>query len=134
MKDIYEIELRGRLSGQQKTRLKKLLEMMYRPSEIAEEIGFEKRQFYRVYIPLGLPHEKDENNQIWINGSLFREWALETYKNPSMEKNEAYCLTCKKPIEIRDPEWKEKEGLFYLICSCPICKRKIARITDRKVN
>ena len=131
---MEKIELRGRLSGQQKTRLKKLLNMMYKTSEIAEEIGFEMRQIYRVYIPLGLPHEKDDKNRIWINGSEFREWALETYKKPSVGKNEAYCLTCKKSIEIINPEWKEKEGLFYLLCSCPVCKRKIARITDRKVN
>ena len=128
------MELRGRLSGQQKTRLKKLLNMMYKPSEIADEISFELRQIYRVYIPLGLPHEKDENGRIWINGWQFRDWAINTYKKPVIGNNEAYCLTCKKPIEINNPEWNEKEGLFYLICYCPVCGRKIARIVDRKVN
>lgn len=133
MKQNSEIELRGRLSGQQKTRLINLLNMMYRPSEIAEEIGFEKRQMYKVYIPLGLPHEKDINNRIWINGIIFRDWIKELYKKIPMNKNEAFCVTCRQPVEIINPEWKEKEGLFYLLCDCPECGNKAAKITDRKV-
>ena len=39
MGHLTTIELRGRLSGQEKTRLQNLFDMMYRPSELAEEIG-----------------------------------------------------------------------------------------------
>ena len=128
-----KIELRGRLSGQQKTRLYNLFDMVYRPSELAEEIGFEVRQVYRVYIPLGLPHERDEHNNIWINGLVFKEWILEKYRKTALDKNEAFCLTCKKAVDILDPEEREKDGLYYLICQCPHCGRKLAKIKDRKV-
>jgi DNA-directed RNA polymerase subunit RPC12/RpoP len=125
-------ELRGRLSGRQKTRLQRLLNMMYRPSEIAEEIGFEVRQVYRVYIPLGLPHERDERKNIWINGVVFRDWILETYQKTELEDHQAFCLTCKQPVPIQEPEKHEKEGLIYLTCHCPECGRKIAKILEKE--
>ena len=133
MSNDNKIELRGRLSGRQKTRLQSLLNMMYRPSEIAEEIGFEVRQVYRVYIPLGLPHERDDHNHIWINGIVFRDWIQETYQKTTLEENQAFCLTCKKAVEIHDPVYQKKEGLKYLTCNCPQCERKLSRITDKKV-
>ena len=63
-----EIILKGRLDGNQRNRLVRLLNMLYSPSELANEIGFTKRQVYRVYIPLGCPHEKDSKGRNWING------------------------------------------------------------------
>jgi Zn finger protein HypA/HybF involved in hydrogenase expression len=125
-------ELRGRLSGRQKTRLQRLLNMMYRPSEIAEEIGFEVRQVYRVYIPLGLPHERDGRNHIFINGTVFRDWYLEHYKKIDLEENQVYCLTCKQAVKILDPEFHEKDGLYYLTCHCPECGRKTTKILSKE--
>ena len=76
-----EIVLKGRLDGSQKNRLAKLFDMWYRPSELAKEIGFNVRQVYRAYIPLGLPHDRDDNtDHIFINGLAFRKWYLEVYK------------------------------------------------------
>ena len=49
------------LDGKQRNRLVRLLNMLYKPSELAEEIGFTVRQIYRVYIPAGCPCIKDEN-------------------------------------------------------------------------
>ena len=127
-----EIELRGRLSGKQKTRLQNLFDMMYRPSELANEIGITKRQFYRVYLPLGLPHEKDHRNHVWINGCVFREWVLDYYQEVKLKENEIFCLTCKRSVEIVNPTQYEKSGLIYLICDCPICGRKTSKILERK--
>jgi len=129
---MTKIELRGRLSGQQKTRLQNLFEMMYKPSEIAEEIGFEKRQIYRVYIPLGLPVERDSRNHVWINGMVFKDWILEYYKKVKLKENEVFCLTCKKPVEIIDPIHNEKHSLFYITCDCPHCGRKLSKIITNK--
>ena len=127
------IELKGRLSGRQKTRLQSLLNMMYRPSEIAEEIGFKVRQVYRVYIPLGLPHQRDDHNHIWINGVVFRDWVQDTYQKITLEENQAFCLTCKKAVEIHNPVYHDNEGLKYLTCNCPKCGRKLSKITDKIV-
>jgi hypothetical protein len=126
------ILLKGRLSGQQRTRLIKLLDMMYTPSELAEEIGFSVRQVYRVYIPAGCPYTKDEKRRLWINGKEFREWAKEIYGKREMEHEEAFCLTCKHPIKMVNPVKKEKGGIVYLVCVCPTCGRKIARFIEKK--
>ena len=108
--------------------------MMYKPSEIADQIGFDKRMFYRVYLPLGLPHERDKNNYIWINGKEFKNWIIGFYKKAEIGKDEVFCLTCKKPVEILSPKWKEKNGIYFLNCVCPYCGRKLTKITDRKVQ
>ena len=129
---MAKIELRGRLSGQQKTRLQNLFDMMYKPSELAEEIGFEKRQVYRVYISLCLPVERDSRNHVWINGMVFKDWILEYYKKVKLKENEAFCLTCKKPVEIINPIHNEIHSLFYITCDCPNCRRKLSKIITKK--
>lgn len=126
-----EIILKGRLDGNQRNRLVRLLDMMYSPSELANEIGFDVRQVYRVYIPLGCPHEKDSKGRHWINGILFRKWVGEIYQKRELKINEAFCLTCKKPVRMVDPVRLQEGKLFYYLCKCPDCGRKLARIITR---
>jgi hypothetical protein len=125
------ILLKGRLNGNQRNRLAKLLDMLYTPSELANELGFTTRQIYRVYIPAGLPHERDERNHIWINGKVFREWAKEIYQKKELGLNEAFCLSCRRSVKMIKPERKQDGRLFYYLCTCPICGRKLARIITR---
>jgi uncharacterized protein with PIN domain len=129
--DNSVILLKGRLDGIQKTRLTKLLDMLYLPSEIAEEIGFGKRQFQRVYIPAGCPIERDKKNHIWINGKDFREWVLTIYQKQELKQNEAFCLTCKHPFSMKNPERLQSGNLYYYLVICPKCGRKVARIITR---
>lgn len=131
-----EIVLIGRLNGNQRNRLAKLLNMMYRPSELAEEVGFEVRQVYRVYIPLGLKHERDSRRHIWINGIVFKNWVKDIYKKRTLSPNEAFCLTCKKAVVMRNPIKKSHNLITYYECACPNCDRKLARIirNGRKKN
>lgn len=131
MDDTSLILLKGRLSGDQKNRLTKLFDMLYTPAEIADEIGFNKRQFYRVYIPAGCPVEYDKKEKVWINGKLFREWINKIYQKRELGLNEAFCLTCKHEFTMRDTERKNTGNLFYYVCSCPKCGRKVARIITR---
>jgi hypothetical protein len=126
-----EIILKGRLSGSQRMRLAKLLDMFYKPSELAEEVGFTRRQVYRVYIPAGCPHKRDEKRYIWINGKIFREWYEENYPRVCLAKDEAFCLTCKKPAKIINPKRIQKGRLHYWISYCPECGRKLTRIITR---
>jgi hypothetical protein len=126
-----EIELKGRLDGNQRNRLVRLLDMLYSPSELANEIGFDVRQIYRVYIPLGCSSEKDSKGRYWINGQLFRNWVNDLYQKRDLKLNEAFCLTCKKPVKMINPERKQEDRLFYYLCVCPVCGRKLARIITR---
>ena len=127
-----EIVLAGRLDGQQRTRLTKLLDMMYTPAELAKEVGFTVRQVYRVYLPAGCPHERDKERHIWINGKTFREWANEQYKKRKLGKDETFCMTCKRPVKIVNPVEAQQGRLKYVLSSCPNCGRKLTRIIEKK--
>lgn len=129
--DQSVILLKGRLDGNQKSRLARLLDMLYMPSELAEEIGFSVRQIYRVYIPAGCPHQRDDFNHLWINGKEFRMWIQEVYKKQELGLNEAFCLTCKQAVKMIHPERIQEGRLIYYLCLCPNCGRKLARIVTR---
>ena len=126
-----DIISKGRLNGKQKNRLRYLLDMMYKPSELAKEIGCDKRQIYDVYIPLGCPHERDKNGHIWIHGLTFRDWLLKTYTKRKMGKNEAFCPSCKRFFTMSEPELHQKKGVSFLLDECPHCGNKAARIVGR---
>lgn len=126
-----EIILKGRLDGNQRNKLVRLLDMLYKPSELADEVGFTRRQVYRVYIPAGCPHLRDDRRHIWINGKDFREWCEQTYPRVSLAKDETFCLTCKKAVKVIDPVKKRKDRLHYWVSKCPQCGRKLTRIISR---
>ena len=130
--EIREIELRGRLDGRQRNQLKGLLDMEYTPRELAEEIGVNVSQVYRVYLPIGCPRRRDTRRHYWINGELFREWYQERFQKIKLSEYQVFCLTCKKAVDLIDPEKKRKRGLIYYECLCPICGRKLAKIIDRE--
>ena len=135
-KDILDqndqkIIIRGRLNGAQRNRLSSLMDMMYTPSELAKEIGFDRRNVYRIYIPLGCPHKKGLNRQIWINGVELRNWILDIYRKKELLADEAFCIKCKMPVKMKNPIEKESNGIIYFLCECPNCGRKISRIISR---
>lgn len=121
------IQLRGRLSGHQRMRLVKLLDMLYTPAEIAAEIGFARRQFYRVYFPAGCPDSRDGNGHHWVNGKQFARWYFENYKKVTLSADEVFCLTCKRPVPLRNPETRQKGYLIYLFSDCPNCGRCLVK-------
>ena len=127
-----EIILAGRLDGRQRNRLKRMLDMMYTPRELAEEIGVNVDRVYMVYIPGGCPHERDNNRHIWINGKAFRDWFEEVYAKRNLQPGQAFCLTCKKAVEMVSPERKRKDKLIFDLCICPNCGRKLTKIVDHK--
>lgn len=123
-----KVILKGRLDGYQRNRLKGLLNMMYSPSLLASEIGFDKEQVYKVYVPLGCPKTRDNRNHLFIHGVSFRNWYLEIYKKVKMGKNESYCRTCGVYVKIVTPEEVKKGDTTFLISHCPRCNRKLAKI------
>jgi len=124
------IILKGRLDGQQRNRLKRLLDMMYSPAELAEEVGFDKEQVYRVYVPLGCPHERDLHTRIMINGRAFAEWYQQLDKKAQVSEGETFCRGCLKTVDIVAGEQKRKGSLTYILSTCPVCGRKLTKIVD----
>jgi len=123
--------MKGKLNGVQRNRLRRLLNMKYKPSELAEEIGFGVKQVYMVYVHLGCPHERDIERHIWINGADFREWYLEFYGKRPLRNGEAFCRTCGDGVEMVDPITKVSKGIKYWACDCPNYGRRLVRIIER---
>ena len=132
MNDQAEFILQGRLNGSQRNLLKGLLNMLYTPRELSEELGIALDQVYRVYIPAGCPYSKDNRGRISINGKEFKTWYEENYKKRTLEKGQAYCVSCKKVVEVSNPERNRKGNLIYDSYICPICGKKVVRIVDCK--
>ncbi|GAP20438.1 hypothetical protein [Leptolinea tardivitalis] len=125
---MTETILSGRLDGKGRNQLKGLLNMMYSPSELAEELGIDKNQVYRVYIKLNCPHVRDDFRHIWINGQEFKAWYLETYKKTELAEDETFCKTCRVPVKLYKPELKTKGRVTYLLSHCPTCGRLLTKI------
>lgn len=126
------IILKGRLNGVQRYKAKRLLDMMYSPKELADEIGVSTDLIYRGYIPLGCPHERSGNNYIFINGKAFLNWYESTYVKLSLAEDETFCKTCKEAVKLVKPEQVQKKDLVYLLSICPVCGRKLTKIVTSK--
>jgi hypothetical protein len=127
-----EMLFKGRLKGYQRLKLAKLLDMYYTPRELANEIGFTRRQVYRVYLKYGCPCIRDARKHVFINGIEFRKWYEATYPRTTLEEDEGFCLTCKKAVKMKNPIREQKEYLIYWVFHCPICNRKIPRIIKQE--
>jgi hypothetical protein len=89
-------------------RLGRLLDMLYRPAELAEEIGLNVDTIYRSYMPAGLPYQRDGRGNIWIHGPDLVAWAKQTVakkkaKRAGLPEGQAWCLKCKHPVPLLDP-------------------------------
>jgi len=79
----------------------RLLDMEYKPAEIAEELSTNPQHILRL-VAVGAPARKDAKGRYWIHGVSFARWMTEaTPKNdrdlkarPTMAENECYCVTC----------------------------------------
>ena len=112
-------------------KLSRFLDMMYKPSEVAEVIGVTMDTVYRSYLPGGCPFERDKNDDYWIHGLAFRAWVEEVHgkrKLGRLEDGQAWCLTCRKPVALARP--KERFRNRYVVIyqgKCADCKNKVNR-------
>ena len=112
-------------------RLGRLLNMMYKPSEIAEEIGVTTETVYRSYLPGGAPFERDKAGNIWLHGTSFAAWVLSVNgkrKLGALEAGQAWCLRCRKAVPLVRPRMRF-EGRYVKIFQgkCETCGAKINR-------
>ena len=125
------------LKHQHIIKLGRLLDMLYKPSEIAEEIGVTTDTVYRSYLPAGLPYTRDAKRNIWIHGPAFVSWARETIskkksKRTALPDGQAWCLVCKGPVALIDPKIKTVNRYLELLqAKCPTCGKTINRARAR---
>lgn len=112
-------------------RLSRLLNMMYRPSEIAEEIGVNTETVYRSYLPGGCPFEQDKAGNYWIHGLSFVAWVRSVKHRSqiaSLADGEGFCLKCQRAVEMTKPRLKHKSRYTAIFQGrCPVCGGKVNR-------
>lgn len=126
------------LKHQHIVKLVRLLDMMYKPAELAEEIGVSTDTIYRSYLPAGLPHTRDSEGNIWIHGLAFVSWARETISKRQNERaglpdGQAWCVKCKRPVPLISPKIKKSNRYLELLqARCPNCGKTVNRARARQ--
>jgi len=114
-------------------KLGRLLDMLYRPAELAEELDIHVDTIYRSYIPAGLPIQRDAKGNYWIHGPAFVAWARETVtrkkaKRRGLPEGYAWCLNCNRAVKIISPRVRAVNRYLELLQgSCPHCGRTVNR-------
>lgn len=124
-------------------RMMRLLHMEYKPSEIAKELGISTKTIYETYIPAGLPHRRDPGGNIWIVGTVFREWAgaaLEQGHRYAHQRrlpigpHQSYCVKCKTVREFakitRRVPYSGKRLMVHGTCS--VCGSKMTSFKSKE--
>lgn len=124
------------LKHTQIVRLGRILNMMYKPKELAEEIGVTPDTIYRSYLVAGLPHTRDHKG-IWIYGPAFVAWAKETITKhrrirSGLPDHQAWCMKCNQAVEMIEPKVKYTNRYIEIVQSkCPRCERLVNRARAR---
>ena len=116
-------------------KLARLLDMEYKPSELAEEIGVDRLTVYRRYLPAGCPHRRDEHDLIWIHGLSFVAWARAINRRERekgtrhLEVDEAWCLFCRKVVKFTAVETLPiRKHLAIIRGVCAECGRDVHKM------
>lgn len=113
-------------------RLTRILDMLYKPRELAEEIGVSLDTIYRSYLPAGLPHTR-ERGDIWIYGPAFVAWAKQTIaknkrQRAPLPEGTAWCVKCNGVVEQIKPRIVYANPHIEILQSkCPTCGGKVNR-------
>lgn len=126
------------IQREQQIKLSRLMNMRYRPAELAEELGVNVDTVYRSWIPAGAPCVRDNTRSYWIVGTEFAQWAQQEYERNQANKtglaeNEAWCMHCCRPAQIIDLSIRRinrhlamKQGL------CAFCGGKVNKAISVK--
>ena len=120
-------------------RMMRLLEMEYKPSELADEIGITAKTIYDTYLPAGLPHRRDAGGNIWIVGTTFVKWADEvlqkglrraSQRKEPIGENQGYCVKCQKVRDFSEITRRKtmSKNRVMLYGSCSECGTKMSTI------
>ena len=108
-----------------------LLPMLYKPAELAAELGIPARTL-GDWLKGGIPHQRDQRNHIWINGHEFIVWVRENQSHKTiyrkLKDNEGFCFRCNRVVIMESKKVKIVKGnLIHISGTCPICRGKVSR-------
>jgi len=110
--------------------------MLYRPSELAEELGVCVDTVRRGWLRAGAPHERDEDGGVWLMGTEIAAWLEAIGDRPKvvLAPGEAYCLHCRAGVAMSE-EGREPVGAAVLVRGrCARCGGRVARFEKAKVE
>lgn len=116
-------------------RLPRLLDMLYKPSELAKEIGVSVDTVYDSYIPAGLPYIQ-RSHSFWIHGPAFADWAHSASpkkKKPAVPSGMAWCMKCNQLQPMHNPRQVYQNYKIVIDQStCPVCGCRINRFASNR--
>ena len=126
----YYVKTLIRLPHSAITKAPGLLPMLYTVAELARAIGVIERTL-RDWLAHGAPHIRDADGHVWVNGREFAAW-IEGMRKPErkrrMNDNQAYCMHCRKAVDLIKPETRHVRGkLTNTRGTCPQCGRTVNR-------
>ena len=112
------------LSREAKLRARGLLDMLYKPSELADELQIDQRVIYRKLIPEGTyAYKRTTTGTSGFTdlkvAALVR--SLDRKPGSTLAADEAYCLRCRKAVKLVNPKRNTKHALTILQSQCPEC-------------
>ena len=120
-----------------------LFDMLYKPSELAEELGVSTETLYRSYIPAGAPITRQGGN-IWINGQAFYKWAAQSVATTRRGKikrelapGEGYCLRCNQVVAMENLSRRphsRRLNIVQVSGICPVCGAKVNRLVKESAS
>jgi hypothetical protein len=104
-----------------------LLPMLYRATELAEDLGV-SIWVVRQWAKKGMPYRRDARGHLWITGVEFANWVevqRGLRRGPALGQDEAYCLPCKQAVKLIKPTRRVDGKRVLLQAICPQCGSKI---------
>jgi hypothetical protein len=118
------------------TTLRMILDMMYKPPELAEEIGVNVDTIYRSWMPAGMPYEIDDRGRYWIHGPAFVGWVKDgkdAATKDMMAPDQGWCTKCKARVQMKDPTIRPiTRSLEMMASPCVTCGCTVNRLRKRQ--
>ena len=109
-------------------RVSGLLPMHYSTGELSVELEVPRKTII-LWIKNGLPHTRDKQNHIWVDGRKCAVW-IEMMRKSRQNKSgladdEAFCFHCRKPVKIHYRWMQEVSGRSLISGKCSQCGCKV---------
>ncbi len=120
---------RGRMPRSVTLRAPGPLPMLYRPGELARAMGISPFTL-RGWTGRGMPHERDAQGHLWIDGRAFAAWVRaerRAVSGPKLAADEAFCFGCNRPTRLTDPVRHVHGRWIRLSGRCAVCGTAVNR-------